>query len=509
MSKSIIHSGKVSRLQLVFNMLIALFYFSWWFLPGHVGNRYLYNMLLFGEIYHVILSFMFWYTIWPTENKRGEVYYSEYFTPNVDIFITVTGEPVSVVERTIRAAKKINYPNFKIYVLNDGFVAKKENWHDIQLLAEREQVGCFTREIPGGAKAGNINNALKHTDGELLVVFDADMEAKEEFLQKIVPYFQNSRVGFVQSPQYYKNYYKNTITAGAWEQQEFFFGPIMRGKEKSNAAFICGTNFAVRRVALEEVGGMNEKNIAEDFLTSLAIHQKKWISYYVPDVVAEGLAPEDLYSYTKQQKRWARGTLEVLFGHNPIFKRGLSLRQRVEYLSSALFYFNGIIVLIDMIMPLIYLTTGIMPVAATTTSFAIFFIPFMAGNLFTLYTIGEGSLTFRAISFTQSSWYLQLQALFSVLFRRKMSFAVTSKQGLSGDFRSLAYPHILYAGSVVIAVVIGVLREGLSPSIITNIAWSLFNCIMFMPFILSALKVPVEEKEMISGQINSTLSFNP
>ncbi len=407
----------------------------------------------------------------------------------MDIFITVTGEPVDVVSKTIQAAKNIDYPNFKVYILNDGFVAKKDNWHEVELLAQSESVVCITRKVRGGAKAGNINNALRQTTGEIVCVFDADMEAYPNFLKKIIPYFQDEKVGFIQSPQYYKNHSLNQVTGGAWEQQEFFFGPIMRGKEKSNAAFICGTNFAVRRVTLDQVGGMNEKNIAEDFLTSLAIHQKKWKSYYVPEVLAVGLAPEDLKSYYKQQLRWARGTLEVLFGQNPLFKRGLTWRQRVEYLSSALFYFNGIVVVIDIIMPVIFLFTGVMPVAATTTSFALFFIPFMAANLYTLFVVADGYLTFRAIAFTQSSWYLQLQAIFSVIFKREMKFSVTSKKKLKGNFLSLVFPHLIYISVSLVAIFVGIYREGINPSVITNIAWVAFNSILFMPFIIAAFHV--------------------
>jgi hypothetical protein len=125
-------------------------------------------------------------------------------------------------------------------------------------------------------------------------------------------------------------------------------------------------------------------------------------------------------------------------------------------------------------------------------------MPFMASNLLTLYTIGEGSLTFRAISFTQSSWYLQIQALISVLLRKKMAFAVTSKEGLRGDFRSLVYPHLIFIGSATVAMFIGIYREGLSPAIITNIAWVLFNAILFAPFISSAFSGRLESK---SGEI--------
>ena len=479
-----IHKGVVSKSLIIVNILVLFIYLSWWFNPAHIGNVYLYALLLSGEIYHVIMALTFWHTLWPGKPVKFDA--SMIKDPSVDIFITVAGEPVSIVRETILAAKKMNYEKKKIYVLNDGFVAKKDNWKEIVQLARSENVECITRRISGGAKAGNINHALKKTTGEIVVIFDADMVAHRDFLDKVTPYFSDPKVGFVQTPQYYKNNNVNYVAAGAWEQQELFFGPIMTGKEKSNASFICGTNVAIRRKALEEVGGMNEKNIAEDFLTSLAIHQNGWKSYYISKVLVEGLAPEDLLSYFSQQLRWARGSLEVLFGANPLFKSSLSIGQKIEYLSSALYYFNGLVVLIDISIPIIFLFTGIQAVSATTTSFAIFFVPFMLFNLLSLYVASDGAFTFRAISFSQASWTLQLMALFSVLRRQKMSFSVTPKQAQTGNFLNLVYPHLLYIVLFVVSFAVAVVREGLNPSVVTNAAWGMFNVIVFIPFIYSA-----------------------
>jgi cellulose synthase (UDP-forming) len=384
------------------------------------------------------------------------------------------------------AAKKLNYPNFKIYILNDGFVAGKKDWEEVVHLAKKLGVYCITRTQKGGAKAGNLNNGLRQSNGEIVVILDADMVVFPHFLEQVIPYFYDAKVGFVQTPQYYENFEKNEVTRGAWEQQEFFFGPIMKGKEKDNASFICGTNVAIRRSALLEVGGMNETNIAEDFLTSLSIHQKGWKSYYISDVLAVGLAPEDLLSYFKQQLRWARGSLEVLFSQNPLLKGNLSFGQKMQYLSSALYYFNGVIVVIDAIMPIIFLFTGIQPVASTTTSFALYFVPFMFLNLLTLHFASKGSMTFRAISFTQSSFVLQLLAIKSVLLREKSSFAVTPKQAQQGNFLFLAYPHIVYIVLLIVASYVAIYREGYNSSIVTNIAWGLFNVILFIPFIQAA-----------------------
>lgn len=481
-----IRTGIVTMTLLILNIVIAIVYFFWWFNLSNIQNPYLYYLLFFGEIYHVAMAILFWYTIWPrksVEKKQDALYH-----PSVDVYITVTGEPVDVVRRTAIAAKNMRYPHHKIYLLNDGYVAKKDNWQDIINLAKELGIGCITRQHGGGAKAGNINNAMKHTRGDIIVIFDADMAPYPEFLQRTIPYFVDLKMGFVQTPQYYNNHKKNEVTAGSWEQQEFFFGPVMKGKNGSNSAFICGTNVAIRRQALLDAGGMYEKSIAEDFLTSLFIHQKGWKSQYVTEVLALGLAPEDLRSYYKQQLRWARGSLEILFAHNPLFKRHLTWGQRLQYLSSAMYYFNGTIVVIDMIMPLLALFFALTPVAATTTSFALFFIPFMFLNMYTLYLASEGRMTFRAISFSQASWTLQLTALFAVLLRQKTKFAVTPKKEQQGNFVSLAYPHIIYIMLGFAAMYAGIQREGISDSVAANVAWVMFNAIMFLPFINASFK---------------------
>lgn len=496
-----IKRGYVSNYLIVINFLMAILYLGWWFYFPHMGNKVLYFLLLFGEIYHVIMAMGFWRTIRKRDGNKI-VNYSKDLNPSIDIFITVAGEPENIVEQTIKNAKNIQYPNFRIYVLNDGFIAGKDNWQEIEKLAQKMNVNCITRKSGGGAKAGNINNGLSQTRGELIAILDADMVPHKNFLSALVPYFGDEKVGFVQSPQYYKNYSENYVTQGAWDQQNFFFGPIMQGKNNLNSAFICGTNVLIRRKTLDDVGGMNEKSIAEDFLTSLYIHKKKWKSIYYPFVLCEGLAPEDLLSYYRQQHRWARGSMSILFRHNPFLKLGLSFSQRFEYLLSALYYFNGVIVLIDIIMPLIFLYFGIQPVSASTQSFAVFFIPYMFLNLYTLYIISDGNITFRAISFSQSAWFLQINALFSLLFNINTKFSVTPKKQQSGNFTYLIIPHLIYISLAIGGIIKNANNYGSNPAVTSNTAWAVFNIIIFLPFIRAAFK-PGNEKSLKDNQANN------
>ncbi len=475
----------VSRPLLVLNIILALAYFillAFWF---ERGNIYLYILIMLGEIYHVWQIISFIHTIWsPAKPSEFDADYK----PAVDIFITVCGEPADIVEETVLAARNMRYPEdlAHIYILNDGFVAKKENWKEIEDLAQRIGAHCITRKIPGGAKAGNINHALAQTSSPLVAVFDADHVPHADFLEMMIGYFKDQKVGFVQSPQYYRNRHENYVAAGAWEQQELFFGTICPGKQRMNSAFMCGTNMVIRRAALDEVGGINT-SITEDFVTSQYIHARGWKSVYVPRVLAQGLAPEDFLSYTKQQFRWARGSLELLMKYNPFFLKGLSITQKLQYVASASFYLSGLIVLANAILPLIFFFTGAVPFEISTMILAAVFLPYIFLTIYVLRRSTGYHYTYRAVAFSIGAFWIHVQAFLSVLFGLKNTFVVTSKKQIEGDFPELVIPHFAYIGLVIIGFVYAIMREGMNASVVTNLSWALFNIAAFIPFILAAM----------------------
>lgn len=489
---------QVSKLLLSLNIVLSVVYFVCvvWLFP--VGTPWLFVLLVISEVFHVWQVFGFIHSVW---SRRRQKKFDARFQPQVAVFITVCGEPADIIERTVIAAQAMRYPRFSIYLLNDGKVAKRSNWKEAEVIAHRRGVTCITRTEPGGAKAGNINHALALTNEPYVVVFDADHEPKAHFLLETVGYFVDEKVAFVQSPQFYNNADLNQVTGGSWEQQALFFGPLLRGKDTLNATFMCGTNMVLRRTALEQVGGMSEKSIAEDFLTSLLIHDNKWLSVYVDKVLAEGLAPEDFLSYYKQQFRWARGSLEILFSHNPLFKRGLKWAQKVQYLASASYYISGLIVLINALLPLIYFFFALKPLTINTMTLALIFLPYIFVILYTLQQTTNFTYTFRALSFSLGSFTIYLKALWHTIIRRQNGFAVTSKKRVAGNHGRLVAPHLIYIGVVIIGVGWGVLREGWSASMLSNIAWAFIYIAAFAPFIAAAFEgsrkrrsVPVEAK---------------
>jgi cellulose synthase (UDP-forming) len=479
------HDTQVPRWLLFAGAVAAAFYYYviiFWFPPG---NSLLYWALVAGQTFLIWQVLTYIHTVWNTERR---FFFNPLFRPRVDVFITVTGEPVDIVEETARACLAMDYPksHLKVHILNDGLVAHRDNWKDMEILASRLGIDCITRTMPGGAKAGNINHGLHVTKNPFVVIFDADHAPHPDFLAKTMGYFARTKVAFVQTPQYYKNQESAYVAGAAWEQQELFFGPICKGKNNYNAAPMCGTNMVIRREALEGVGGMKEESIAEDFVTGIELHKRGWHSIYVPEILAEGLAPEDFLSYYKQQLRWARGSLDALFRFNLLGTFKLTFSQKLQYLSSVSFFVSGIVIMMNALFPLIFLFTGQMPFVVTTMTLAAVFLPYMFLTLYILQRSNGNRFTFNALAFAMGNFWIHVRALAAAMTGHKSTFSVTEKRGLEGDFLHLAVPSLVYFAVFIAAAIVGIAHNGLSPAVANNLAWGLFNCAVFIPVVYAA-----------------------
>lgn len=497
--------------MLALNLVLALLYFVGIIFLFQRGNIYLYAILVFGEVFHVWQLVTLVHAAWDTNLEHP---FNKSYSAPVDIYITVAGEPKSVVQKTVEAATRINYPNYHVYILNDGFVAKKQNWQEMEDLAhtyDPNLVTCITRTEPGGAKAGNINYALKQTSAPFIAILDCDHIPTKGFLKSMAGYFVDHKVAFVQSPQYYRNHRESYMANAAWQQQLLFFGPICRGKDRTNSLFMCGTNMLIRREALDELGGMRQESITEDLLTALYLHANGWRSVYVPNILARGLAPEDLGSYWQQQFRWARGSLEVLFMHNPLTLRGLSFQQRVQYLASVTYYLTGFVVLADALLPLFYFYGNFIPISSATLAIALIFVPYLFITLYLLQLISSFAFSFRAIAISISSWPIYTMALIVTILRIPSSFKITSKERVGGSYLRLASLHILYIIAIFVGIGYSAWRHGFSSSLITNASWGLLYVVMFLPFIRAAMsdrmaaKLPYDAMDMPAEKLQIPL----
>ncbi len=273
---------------------------------------------------------------------------------SLDVFVTVCGEPPEMVRETLVAALAIGLPH-ETYVLNDGRLAGKAGWEEIDRLAADMGVTCFTRVAGGVGKAANLNHAVALTNGDVIVTIDADHHAVPDLGQQLLGYFSDPRIAFVSTPQQYYGADDHALN----NRELFFYRVIQPAKDASNSAFSCGNGVAYRRAALETVGGFSEWNVVEDVHTSYQLHAAGWHSAYHNHAVTTGVAPPTLAELARQRLRWATDSARLLFWDNPLRKRGLTVRQRLHYLHTAGFYLLAGTQLVFVISPALYLIGGV------------------------------------------------------------------------------------------------------------------------------------------------------
>ncbi|MEN3793060.1 UDP-forming cellulose synthase catalytic subunit [Fulvimarina sp. MAC3] len=305
----------------------------------------------------------------PTSVKEGAA------KPSVDVFIPTYDETSELLTVTIAAALAMDYPREKlnVYLLDDGGTDQKlaaADPLDARLARQRREalkalcaeMGAtyMTRERNVSAKAGNLNAALPRTNGDLVAVFDADHAPARNFLTETVGHFaEDDNLFLVQTPHFFLNpdpIEKNlSLFKRMPSENEMFYGVVQRGLDSWGAAYFCGSAAILRRRALESVDGFSGVTITEDCETALSLHAKGWTSRYVDKPLIAGLQPETFEGFIGQRSRWCQGMLQIMMLRNPLFSRGLSLAQRVCYLSSGIFWLFPVARLTFMLAPLLYI----------------------------------------------------------------------------------------------------------------------------------------------------------
>ena len=293
---------------------------------------------------------------------------------DVAVLVATFNEPEDVLRPTVVGALAIRSDVApRVWVLDDG----GRPW--VRLMCEELGARYLSRPAPRRhAKAGNINHALEHVDAEFIVTLDADHVPRPELLERMLGYFADEDVAVVQAPQHFYNrgfQHPRDHDDPLRNEQSIFFDAICRGKDRHNAAFWCGCPSVIRREALVSVGGVATETVVEDAHTSMRLHAAGWRSVFHPEVMALGIAPEEIGAFLVQRGRWARGSLQMLRRDPPMFKRGLSWAQRLEYTASCMHFLEGPQRLLGFLIPPIVLISGIAPIDAGPLLYAALFVP--------------------------------------------------------------------------------------------------------------------------------------
>jgi cellulose synthase (UDP-forming) len=331
---------------------------------------------------------------------------------------------------------------------------------------------------------------------------------------------------------------------------QLFFDVILRRRNWANASFCCGAGSIHRREAVMEAAlrqwsdhvaaaaGRNEKaarqitgeeaimdsisdvmrwqsaleeefqpykfHVSEDIYTSIVLHsdrERGWKSVLHPVVQAKMLSPNDLLSWTIQRFKYAGGTLDILAHDNPLIRRGLTLPQKLMYASTFYSYLAPLWNIVFLVSPIIFLFTGIAPVAGYSLDFFLHIAPFLLFNELSQLVAMWGNSNAKGRAWYLAMFPLSLQALWAVVRGQKISFPVTPKDRQVGTYGRLVRWQI----ALVVATMAGLVwgwaayatgREGYTlGAMIANTLWGFSNALSMLPIIRAAYWQPDPEFE--------------
>lgn len=234
--------------------------------------------------------------------------------PMVTIQLPLYNE-MFVVERLIDNIVKMDYPKDKleIQVLDDStdesvqLAINKVN----QYKAEGFNIKHIHRIDRTGFKAGALKEGMKYAEGEFIAIFDADFMPEPDFLKRTMPYFNNGKIGVVQTRWEHLNENYSLLTRLQAFQLNVHFTVEQAGRcAAGHFLQFNGTAGIWRRAAIDEAGGWHSDTLTEDLDLSYRAQLKGWKIQYVEDITCPAELPAEIYGLKSQQFRWMKGGAE-------------------------------------------------------------------------------------------------------------------------------------------------------------------------------------------------------
>ncbi len=237
--------------------------------------------------------------------------------PSVTVQLPLFNE-LHVAERLLQAVARLDYPRerFQVLVLDDStdettaLVARRV----AELRGRGLDIRLLHREERTGFKAGALQAALAQTEGEIVVIFDADFVPPRDYLRRVVPFFAaDPGLGCVQTRWEHLNRDYSLLTRAQALALDGHFAVEQVARNRAGLFMsFNGTAGAWRRTCIEECGGWHADTLCEDLDLSYRAQLRGWRFLFLPEVAAPAELPAQVTAFKRQQFRWAKGSVQVL-----------------------------------------------------------------------------------------------------------------------------------------------------------------------------------------------------
>jgi peptidoglycan-N-acetylglucosamine deacetylase len=236
------------------------------------------------------------------------------FHPKVSVIVPAFNEEVNAI-RTVNYLLKSTYPDFEVIFVDDG---SKDNTFNIVNTAFENNSKVKVLTKPNGGKAAALNFGIEYASGEVLVCIDADTILPADAISRMIPFFEDSRVGSVAGNVRVGNTL-NMITN--WQSIEYTTSQNFdrRAYDTVNAVLVVpGAIGAFRKTAMHEIEGFTTDTLAEDCDLTLRMLRAGYKIRTCNDALALTEAPETLNMFMKQRSRWTFGMMQSFWKHRDL-----------------------------------------------------------------------------------------------------------------------------------------------------------------------------------------------
>ena len=328
--------------------------------------------------------------------------------PRVTIQLPIYNERY-VVKRLIESVCKINYPAhlLEVQVLDDStddttkiaraMVAKKK--------AAGTDIVYMHRNDRSGFKAGALKEGLKTAKGSVVAVFDADFIPGPDFLKESVPYFQDPRIGMLQTRWGHINSDYSLLTRAQSIGIDGHFG-VEQASRAWGGLFMNfnGTGGIWRKKTIQEAGGWQADTLTEDLDLSYRAQLKGWKLMFASQVVCPAEIPVTINAFKSQQHRWAKGSIQTARKNlSRLFKSDVSWLVKIQAFLHLTHY------MVHPMMLLVVLTS--IPMLYTQWFFDNLAYPVMIFTVLCLATFGPSSLYLFSQRILYRDWKSRIKYL--------------------------------------------------------------------------------------------------
>jgi tetratricopeptide (TPR) repeat protein/cellulose synthase/poly-beta-1,6-N-acetylglucosamine synthase-like glycosyltransferase len=425
---------------------VCLFYLGYRLFTLNLTTPYAIVVSVFlylGEFYGVFVLSLFFLQVWDSREPPLQPILPD---RTIDVFVPTYNEDPQMLRATVEACGRLDYLH-KTYLCDDGGTDARlaDPVKGPAALARAEvlkkmcvELGAHYMPRPDNrhAKAGNLNHAFEKTDGEFIVILDADHVPEPNLLSRLIGYFKDEKLGFVQTPHAFYNYDSfqarlDLKNRRYWEEGHLFYEVIQPGRNRWGCPIFAGSAAMFRRKALKEVGYIATETITEDMHTGMRVNARGWKSMAISERLVAGQAAPDVTTFHSQRIRWGEGNLSIMAHDNPLTMKGLSLAQRFCYLGSMVHWAGGLFKLAIYVTPILMMFTGVPPVAEFTWTLACITFLYLIASIYGVNVASNGfGSFFNGELFCMVNFWTQIQGTMKALFLRKFQqFVVTSKRG--------------------------------------------------------------------------------